>query len=370
MMEKGLLDGPVWITFFLGWKGGCWTPPTPQAMVYMADHCPPDFIWNTSVMDPVEQWKVLSNAINLGGHVRVGMEDNPFLDPGGIRAKQRRARREDRADLARPRARGRHRRTRPGRCSRSKSARRSSTTEARRQGRSPLWRARRLNIDFGRKHGRIAMNMNTLIKRGGIAAVAFVAAAIAGGLASAQDKPTIYVIAPSLTDPFWITEQNGANQAGQGLRRERRVPGARRRTPATPAWRRCCRRPIAREARRHRNRLHLQDNGGGHHGGARCRHPGRALQQQPLRGRECARATSASSTCLHRPGRGDVGRDTRPRRGCRSLPKEPCKVLIVNPFPTAFVLTLRGDGVKRALDAAGYPHSDLWRPATRARISA
>lgn len=42
-----------------------------------------------------------------------------------------------------------------------------------------------------------------------------------------------------------------------------------------------------------------------------------------------------------------------------SLPSKPCKVLIVNPFPTAFVLTLRGDGVKRALDAAGYPHSDL-----------
>ena len=42
-----------------------------------------------------------------------------------------------------------------------------------------------------------------------------------------------------------------------------------------------------------------------------------------------------------------------------SLPDQPCKVLIVNPFPTAFVLTLRGDGVKRALDAAGYPHEDL-----------
>ena len=82
MMEKGLLEGPVWVTFFLGWKGGCWTPPTTQAMVYMADHCPANFIWNTSVMDPVEQWKVLSNAITLGGHVRVGMEDNPFLTPG------------------------------------------------------------------------------------------------------------------------------------------------------------------------------------------------------------------------------------------------------------------------------------------------
>jgi 3-keto-5-aminohexanoate cleavage enzyme len=51
-------------------------------MVYMADHCPPNFIWNTSVMDPAEHWKVISNAITLGGHVRVGMEDNPFLTPG------------------------------------------------------------------------------------------------------------------------------------------------------------------------------------------------------------------------------------------------------------------------------------------------
>ena len=82
MMEKGLLKGPVWVTFFLGWKGGCWTPPTVQAMTYMADHCPENFIWNTSVMDPEHQWKVLSTAINLGGHIRIGMEDNPFISPG------------------------------------------------------------------------------------------------------------------------------------------------------------------------------------------------------------------------------------------------------------------------------------------------
>ena len=82
MREKGYLRGPIWVTFFLGWKGGCWTPPTVKAMIYMADHCPDGFIWNTSVMDPVEQWKVLTTAISLGGHVRVGMEDNPFLSPG------------------------------------------------------------------------------------------------------------------------------------------------------------------------------------------------------------------------------------------------------------------------------------------------
>ena len=43
MMEKGLLDGPVWVTFFLGWKGGCWTPPTTQAHGLHGRPLPPGF---------------------------------------------------------------------------------------------------------------------------------------------------------------------------------------------------------------------------------------------------------------------------------------------------------------------------------------
>ena len=48
----------------------------------MHDHLPEGFRYNTSVMDPDEHWRVLTMAILLGGHVRVGMEDNPFLAPG------------------------------------------------------------------------------------------------------------------------------------------------------------------------------------------------------------------------------------------------------------------------------------------------
>ncbi len=81
-VQLGLLDEPVWITFFLGWRGGCYTPPTLKAMQYMHDHLPDGFNYNTSCMDPEEQWRVLTMAILLGGHVRVGMEDNPFLAPG------------------------------------------------------------------------------------------------------------------------------------------------------------------------------------------------------------------------------------------------------------------------------------------------
>jgi ABC-type sugar transport system substrate-binding protein len=48
-----------------------------------------------------------------------------------------------------------------------------------------------------------------------LTAAALALSALGGGAALGADKPTVYVIAPSLTDPFWITEQNGAKQAGE-----------------------------------------------------------------------------------------------------------------------------------------------------------
>jgi 3-keto-5-aminohexanoate cleavage enzyme len=80
--EMGLLPKPIWTTFFLGWRGGCYTPPTTKGMQFMHDHLPEGFVYNTSVMDPPMAWPILTMAIILGGHVRVGMEDNPYVRPG------------------------------------------------------------------------------------------------------------------------------------------------------------------------------------------------------------------------------------------------------------------------------------------------
>jgi 3-keto-5-aminohexanoate cleavage enzyme len=81
-VKAGLLDLPVWTTFFLGWPGGCWTPPTVEAMQFMHGHKPANFNYSVSVMDPPTHWQVLTKSILLGGHVRVGMEDSPYLDGG------------------------------------------------------------------------------------------------------------------------------------------------------------------------------------------------------------------------------------------------------------------------------------------------
>ena len=61
----------------------------------------------------------------------------------------------------------------------------------------------------------MATNWKKTSRLGVSLATAAVALATVSGAAIAQDKPTVYVIAPSLTDPFWITQQNGAKQAGE-----------------------------------------------------------------------------------------------------------------------------------------------------------
>lgn len=81
--EKGLLPEPIWTTLFLGWGGGQWTPPTPEGLIFLVDNLPSEMAinWNVSNMNPPTHWQNLAQAIIMGGHVRVGWEDNPYLDP-------------------------------------------------------------------------------------------------------------------------------------------------------------------------------------------------------------------------------------------------------------------------------------------------
>lgn len=82
--SMGILDEPLFATLFLGWQGGAWTPPTHDSLLYLVNHLPANTTWNLSVMDAATQWKLLPTAIALGGHVRVGWEDNPFLPDGSL----------------------------------------------------------------------------------------------------------------------------------------------------------------------------------------------------------------------------------------------------------------------------------------------
>jgi 3-keto-5-aminohexanoate cleavage enzyme len=85
--DRGLLPDPVWASLFLGWGGAGWTPPTFDSLLYLTNHLPANVNWNLSVMDTAMQWRLHALAIGMGGHVRVGWEDNPYL-PDGTATKQ------------------------------------------------------------------------------------------------------------------------------------------------------------------------------------------------------------------------------------------------------------------------------------------
>ena len=104
--KAGYLKKQTYVTLFIGWPGGTWMPPTERALQFFVDNLPPDVIWNVSVMNPEKQWSILALAVALGGHVRVGYEDNPYHRAGRVRQEQRRAGRPHGRHRAAARPRG------------------------------------------------------------------------------------------------------------------------------------------------------------------------------------------------------------------------------------------------------------------------
>jgi simple sugar transport system substrate-binding protein len=191
----------------------------------------------------------------------------------------------------------------------------------------------------------------------GLTVAALGLSALTQGAALAADKPTFYVIAPSLTDPFWITEQNGAKQAGEdfGVNVVFEAPAQDTGDAAMV--------PLVQAA-------------------IAAKPAGIAIDytSKAMEGVTGAALDAGIAVVLYNNNRFEgenapsdkrilglafagqsesVSGEILAKAWLPSLPSKACKVLIVNPFPTAFVLTLRADGVKRALDAVQYPHADL-----------
>ena len=82
--EKGLLPEPLWIELLFGWTGQGWMPPTARALNFMVDHLPPRANYHVSCLDPEAYWPLITHTIALGGHVRIGFEDCPYLEPGTL----------------------------------------------------------------------------------------------------------------------------------------------------------------------------------------------------------------------------------------------------------------------------------------------
>lgn len=79
LIEEGLVDGPPMFQFVLGVKWGA--PGTPETVKYMKDLLPSGAQW-TAMGIAQQEFSVAAQSILLGGHIRVGLEDNLYLDKG------------------------------------------------------------------------------------------------------------------------------------------------------------------------------------------------------------------------------------------------------------------------------------------------
>ena len=79
LIADGTLDGPGMWTFVLGVKYGF--APTPETLLYARNLLPHGAIWSAFGIGRAE-FPMVAQAWLYGGHVRVGMEDNIFLEKG------------------------------------------------------------------------------------------------------------------------------------------------------------------------------------------------------------------------------------------------------------------------------------------------
>lgn len=81
MRERGLLDDPLHFQFVLGTPGG--SPGTPKSLLHLLDMIPDNSTW--SVIGVGRAHLPMSvMALAMGGHIRVGMEDNIYYKRGEL----------------------------------------------------------------------------------------------------------------------------------------------------------------------------------------------------------------------------------------------------------------------------------------------
>jgi 3-keto-5-aminohexanoate cleavage enzyme len=81
LVDAGLLDEPYWATVIFGLQNG--TPPRPRNLLNFVDNLPDPVEWQCLAVGK-HQLPLTTMAITMGGHVRVGLEDNVYYRRGEL----------------------------------------------------------------------------------------------------------------------------------------------------------------------------------------------------------------------------------------------------------------------------------------------
>jgi 3-keto-5-aminohexanoate cleavage enzyme len=79
LIDMGVLNAPYQFSLVMGVLGGI--PGTTRHLVDQVDSLPPGSHWQVIGIS-LNQWPLLAAAITMGGNVRVGLEDNFYLEEG------------------------------------------------------------------------------------------------------------------------------------------------------------------------------------------------------------------------------------------------------------------------------------------------
>ncbi len=78
LIDEGLVEEPPYVNLIFG---GSFTPARPRNLINMVDNLPENAEWNVLAVGP-HQLPLTTMAVLLGGHVRIGMEDNLYYRRG------------------------------------------------------------------------------------------------------------------------------------------------------------------------------------------------------------------------------------------------------------------------------------------------
>ncbi|WP_342636829.1 3-keto-5-aminohexanoate cleavage protein [Enterovirga rhinocerotis] len=81
LIEQGIIEKPPFFQFCLGIRGGA--PATTEAMTAMKNMLPAGTVWSAFGISRSE-FPMVAQSVILGGHVRVGLEDNLFIAQGEL----------------------------------------------------------------------------------------------------------------------------------------------------------------------------------------------------------------------------------------------------------------------------------------------
>lgn len=80
LAKKGLIEEPLYFQFVLGAAGGM--PASVKNLLFLVESIPPGSIWSAFGIGLRNHLEIMYATLALGGHIRVGLEDNIYMKKG------------------------------------------------------------------------------------------------------------------------------------------------------------------------------------------------------------------------------------------------------------------------------------------------